>query len=87
MIKFVAAAIWICVVTIGAVVYSFQTSGANADAKAPALFGGLDYIKTDVISVPLLRKTRNCSGVSRLRHSASLSSTFGNSTGPTSRPL
>ena len=58
MIKFVAAAIWICVVTIGAVVYSFQTSGANADAKAPALFGGLDYIKTDVISVPLLRNSK-----------------------------
>jgi hypothetical protein len=58
LIKFVAAAIWICVVTIGAVVYSFQTSGANADAKGPALFGGLDYVKTDVISVPILRNSR-----------------------------
>ena len=58
MIKFIAAAIWICVVTIGAVVYSFQTSGANAEAKGPALFGGLDYIKTDVISVPILRNAR-----------------------------
>jgi hypothetical protein len=58
LIKFIAAAIWICVVTIGAVVYSFQTSGANADAKGPALFGGLDYVKTDVISVPILRNSR-----------------------------
>jgi hypothetical protein len=58
VIKFIAAAIWISIVTIGAVVYSFQTSGANADAKAPALFGGLDYIKTDVISVPVLRNSR-----------------------------
>jgi hypothetical protein len=58
LIKFIAAAIWICVVTIGAVVYSFQTSGANAEAKGPALFGGLDYVKTDVISVPILRNSR-----------------------------
>lgn len=58
MIKFIAAAIWICVVTIGAVVYSFQTSGASAEAKGPALFGGLDYVKTDVISVPILRNAR-----------------------------
>ncbi|NGO51725.1 hypothetical protein G6N73_11130 [Mesorhizobium camelthorni] len=58
VIKFIAAAIWICIVTIGAVIYSFQTSGANAEAKGPALFGGLDYIKTDVISVPILRNAR-----------------------------
>jgi hypothetical protein len=58
VIKFIAAAIWICIVTIGAVVYSFQTSGAKADAKGPALFGGLDYVKTDVISVPILRNSR-----------------------------
>jgi hypothetical protein len=58
VIKFVAAAVWISIVTVGAVVYSFQTSGANADAKGPALFGGLDYIKTDVISVPVLKNAR-----------------------------
>ncbi|WP_353644805.1 hypothetical protein [Mesorhizobium sp. WSM2239] len=57
MIKFIAAAIWICVVTIGAVIYSFQASGAKSEA-GPALFGGLDYVKTDVISVPILRNSK-----------------------------
>jgi hypothetical protein len=57
LIKFIAAAIWICVVTIGAVIYSFQASGAKSEA-GPALFGGLDYVKTDVISVPILRNSK-----------------------------
>ncbi len=57
MIKFVAAAIWICAVTIGAVFYSFQNASAKMDAPAPpALLGGLDYIKTDIVSVPVLRE-------------------------------
>lgn len=57
MIKFIAAAIWICVATIGAVVYSFQSAGAKTDAAPPApMLGGLDYIKTDIISVPVLRE-------------------------------
>jgi hypothetical protein len=57
MIKFIVAAIWICVVTIGAMIYSFQSSAAKPDAGAePAFFGGLDYVKTDVISVPVLQK-------------------------------
>lgn len=57
MIKFIVAAIWICVVTIGAMIYSFQSSVAKPDAGAePAFFGGLDYVKTDVISVPVLQK-------------------------------
>lgn len=57
MIKFIVAAIWICVVTIGAMVYSFQSSAAKPDSGTePAFFGGLDYVKTDVISVPVLQK-------------------------------
>lgn len=55
VIKFIAAALWIVVVTLGAVFYSFQAA-ANLpadDTKQPML-GGLDYVKTDVISVPLL---------------------------------
>ena len=56
MIKFVAAALWICAVTIGAVFYAFNTTQPDAEAKQPAaLLGGLDYVKTDIISVPLLR--------------------------------
>ena len=55
MIKFIAAAIWLCAVTIGAVFYSFQTASAKLDAPAPPpLLGGLDYIKTEIVSVPVL---------------------------------
>jgi hypothetical protein len=57
VIKFIAAAIWICAVTIGAVFYSFQTASAKLDAPAPPpLLGGLDYIKTDIVSVPVLHE-------------------------------
>jgi hypothetical protein len=44
-------------VTIGAVFYSFQNASAKMNAPAPpALLGGLDYIKTDIVSVPVLRQ-------------------------------
>lgn len=57
MIKFVVAAIWVCAVTIGAMVYSFQSSAARPDpGSEPAFFGGLDYVKTEVFSVPVLQK-------------------------------
>ena len=59
MIKFIAAAIWICAVTIGAVFYSFQSASARMDAPAaPPLLGGLDYVKTDIVSVPVLHEGR-----------------------------
>ena len=59
MIKFVAAAIWLCAVTIGAVFYSFQSASARMDAPAPPpLLGGLDYIMTDIVSVPVLHEGR-----------------------------
>jgi hypothetical protein len=55
VIKFIVAAIWLCVVTIGAVFYSFQNAAANLDAPAaPPLLGGLDYVKTEIVSVPVL---------------------------------
>lgn len=55
MIKFVVAGLWLCAVTIGAVFYSFQSSASKgSDQAAPALLGGLDYVKTDVISVPII---------------------------------
>ena len=57
MLKFVAAAVWICAVTLGAVFYSFQTTGSHeGDAKAKPFLGGLDYVKTDIVSVPLVRE-------------------------------
>ena len=57
MIKFVVAALWICAATVGAVIFSFQSSGGNAAvAEKPApMLGGLDYVKTEIVSVPILR--------------------------------
>lgn len=58
MIKFIAATIWICIATIGAVFYSFQAAGARGEAEPPKpMLGGLDYIKTEIISVPLVRNS------------------------------
>lgn len=56
MIKFIAAALWICAVTLGAVFYSFQAAGQRGVGEPPKpMLGGLDYVKSDMISVPLLR--------------------------------
>lgn len=60
MIKFVAAALWLCAVTVGAIFYSFSEASqktAVAETAAP-FFGGLDYVKADLISVPYIRDTR-----------------------------
>lgn len=56
MIKFIVAAIWICGVTVGSIFFAFSsTRDKPADeAKPAAYFGGLDYVKTDVISVPIV---------------------------------
>jgi len=57
MIKFIVAGLWLCAVTIGAVFYSFQWSGAKISSEPPpALLGGLDYVKTEMLSVPVLKK-------------------------------
>jgi hypothetical protein len=59
VIKFIAAAIWICAATLGAVFYSFQAAGERGVGETPKpMLGGLDYVKTDVISVPLLRDSK-----------------------------
>lgn len=59
MIKFIAAALWICAATLGAVFYSFQAAGDRAAAEPPKpMLGGLDYVKTDMISVPLIRDAK-----------------------------
>jgi hypothetical protein len=58
MIKFIAAAIWICIATVGAVFYSFQAAGARGVGEPPKpMLGGLDFVKTDIISVPLVRNS------------------------------
>lgn len=56
MIKFIIAGLWLCAATIGAVVYSFQTAAEKAAGEpVPPLLGGLDYIKTEVLSVPVMK--------------------------------
>lgn len=55
MVKVLLVGIWVCVVTLGAsygaVMWQADTS---ANAEADEFFGGLDYVKTEPISVPLL---------------------------------
>ncbi|MER9656322.1 hypothetical protein NKJ26_22995 [Mesorhizobium sp. M0152] len=59
MIKVIAIAVWICAATLGAVFYSFQAAGKNGVGETPKpMLGGLDYVKTEVISVPLIRDAR-----------------------------
>lgn len=56
MIKFIAAGIWISAVTVAATWFSLQM-GKEEPAEAgaaPTMLGGLDYVKTEVISVPVL---------------------------------
>lgn len=56
MIKFVVAAFWIVAVAIGSVYYSFGVAqNRPIEAAVPSFLGGLDYVKTEVISVPILR--------------------------------
>jgi hypothetical protein len=56
MIKFVIAAVWICAVTVGSIIFAFQAAGEKAaEGEAAPFFGGLDYISTPVISVPLIK--------------------------------
>ena len=56
MIRLVVAAVWICAVTVGSIVFAFQAAGKKAgEEEAAPFFGGLDYISTGVISVPLIK--------------------------------
>lgn len=58
MIKFIGAAVWVCLATLAAVYFSFQMSGKKpetaADAAA-ALISRTETVKTEVMSVPLIR--------------------------------
>jgi hypothetical protein len=54
MIKFALAAIWIAAVALGSVYYSFNNAKDTSETpNQPSLFGGLDYLKTGIISIPL----------------------------------
>jgi len=59
MFKFILAAVWISVATLGAVFYSFQVSQARSRAEPiPAFFGGLDYVRSSIMSVPVVKDGR-----------------------------
>ena len=59
MIKFVFAAIWIGAAALGSVYYSFNHMKDGQDGpNEPSFFGGLDYIKTGVVSVPVFKDGR-----------------------------
>lgn len=57
MIRFIVAAVWLCGVTLGTLFFAFSTTQGPGDAEAaqPAYFGGLDYVKTDVLSAPIVK--------------------------------
>ncbi len=56
MIKFVFAAVWIVAVTIGTIFFSFSASGEKHEAgDASPFLGKLEYMKTDMLSVPVVR--------------------------------
>lgn len=59
MIKFALAAIWIAAMALGSVYYSFSSAKDDGATPAePSFFGGLDYIRTGVVSVPLFADGR-----------------------------
>lgn len=55
MIKFVILGVWTCLATLGSsyAAMSWKSGQGNA-VKEEKFFGGLDYIKTDLISVPMI---------------------------------
>ncbi len=59
MIKFAFAAIWIAATALGSVYYSFNYAKEHrTPVNEPSFFGGLDYLKTGIVSVPLFREGR-----------------------------
>lgn len=55
MIKLIATGAWICAVTLASVYFSMNmTHGAPEEPAKAEFFGGLDYVRGDVMSVPVL---------------------------------
>ncbi len=55
MVRIVISAIWICLVTVGSSYGAITMMGGHeAPGEADEFFGGLDYVKTGVISVPIV---------------------------------
>ncbi len=55
MIKLVASGIWICALSLASVYFSMQMSAGHTNDKAPQpFFGGLDYVRGDLVSIPVI---------------------------------
>jgi hypothetical protein len=58
VIKFIVAAIWICGVTVGSMMFAFSSvqKDAGEEAAPATYFGGIDYVKTDTLSIPIVHE-------------------------------
>lgn len=57
MVRTALIAIWVCVVMAGSVYAAVQFGAAPQEKKeVQEFFGGLDYVKSDIISVPIISK-------------------------------
>lgn len=55
MVRTALIAIWVCVVMAGSVYAAVQFGAAPEEKKeTQEFFGGLDYVKSDIISVPII---------------------------------
>jgi hypothetical protein len=55
MIKTLGLGIWVSLVTLGAAYGAVQLGMGKNQGDASEAFGGLDYIKTEIVSVPVIR--------------------------------
>ncbi len=56
MVKTILIALWVCIVMASSVYAAVMFGGTKPEvnAKPDEFFGGLDYVKTDIISVPII---------------------------------
>ena len=55
MIKLVLSGIWICALSLASVYFSMQMATGKTAEKAPKpFFGGLDYVRGDLVSIPVI---------------------------------
>lgn len=57
MIRIIAIGLWICAVAFGSLYFAMrQNTASSGEAAVTGGFGGVDYVKTDVMSVPIIAK-------------------------------
>lgn len=55
MIKLLATGVWVCVVALAAVYFSVQVTNKEVSTEPePAMFGGLETIRGEVASIPVI---------------------------------